>query len=183
MAEMFGLLKELTASRTLEKVLIREEARYPISKNVNSISLIRMEEEKNVENNRPVDKSVVEPSKSDEQEPPKEVHKTNEGGRRADDEPAKGARENVTKNEEEEPAGVSSSHAVGYYLKHRINEKLIEGLVENQRFNDSLSATRVGKMKRKTYDLLPSGPVHDAILNKKITRKEDMGEILKYLVT
>ncbi|GKE80656.1 protein kinase-like domain, concanavalin A-like lectin/glucanase domain protein [Tanacetum coccineum] len=75
---------------------------------------------KRVENNGATDKSVAEPSKSDEQEPPKEVDKTNEGGRRADDEPAKGARENVTKNEEEEPAGVSSSHAVRYYLKHRV---------------------------------------------------------------
>ncbi|GKF85696.1 hypothetical protein Tco_0253523, partial [Tanacetum coccineum] len=131
MAEMFGLLKELTASRTLEKLLIREEARYPISKNVNSISLIRMEEEKNVENNRPVDKSMVEPSKCDEEEPLKEVNLTNEFERKADDEPAKSAREDVTKNEEEEPAGVSSSHIVGYYLKHRINEKLIEGIIEN----------------------------------------------------
>ncbi|GJZ95376.1 zinc finger, CCHC-type containing protein [Tanacetum coccineum] len=151
MAEMFGLLKELTASRTPKK------------------------EEKSVENSRETDKSVVEPRKSDEQEPPKEVHKTNEGGRRVDDEPAKVARENVTKNKKEEPAGVSSSHAVGYYLKHRINKKLIEGLIENQRFNDSLSATRIGKVKQKTYDLLPSGPEHDANLKKKITRKEDIG--------
>ncbi|GJZ76376.1 nucleotide-binding alpha-beta plait domain-containing protein, partial [Tanacetum coccineum] len=84
-------------------------------------------------------------------------------------------RENVTKNEEEEPAGVSSSHTVGYYLKHRINEKLIEGLVENEKFNDSVPATRVRKMKQKTYNLLPKGPMHDAILKKKITRKEDVG--------
>ncbi|GKC27497.1 reverse transcriptase domain-containing protein [Tanacetum coccineum] len=47
------------------------------------------------------------------------------------------------KNTEEEAAGVSSSHTVGYYLKHRINEKLIEGLMDNQKFNDSLSAARV----------------------------------------
>ncbi|GKB51414.1 hypothetical protein Tco_0902167 [Tanacetum coccineum] len=155
-AEMFGLLKELTTIQTPKKVLIREETRHPTAKNVNSISLIRMEEEKSIENNKATDKSMAEPSKYDEQEPPKEVDKTNEGGRRADDEPVKGAKENVTKNEEEEPAGVSSSHPVGYYLKHIINEKLIEGLVENQRFNDSLSATRAGKMKQKTYDLLPT---------------------------
>ncbi|GJX97810.1 putative reverse transcriptase domain-containing protein [Tanacetum coccineum] len=49
--------------------------------------------------------------------------------RKADDKPAKSAKEEVTKNKEEEPAGVSSSHTVGYYLKHRINEKLIEGLI------------------------------------------------------
>ncbi|GKE27150.1 hypothetical protein Tco_1442534, partial [Tanacetum coccineum] len=133
--------RELTASQTLEKVLIKEDTRHSTTKNVNSISRIRIEEEKSVENNGATDKSVAEPSKFDEQKPPKEVDKPNESGRRANEEPAKGARENVTKNKEEEPAGVSSSHTVGYYLKHRINEKLIEGLVENQRFNESLSAT------------------------------------------
>ncbi|GJY90125.1 MAK10-like protein [Tanacetum coccineum] len=45
MTEMFGLLKELTTSRTPEKVLIREEAKFPITKNVNSISLTKGEEE------------------------------------------------------------------------------------------------------------------------------------------
>ncbi|GJT14816.1 hypothetical protein Tco_0873522 [Tanacetum coccineum] len=70
MAEMFGLLKELTTSRTLVKVLIREEARHPVTKNVNSISLIRMEEEKNGENNGPIDKSIMELGKSDKEEPP-----------------------------------------------------------------------------------------------------------------
>ncbi|GJR74131.1 hypothetical protein Tco_0086496 [Tanacetum coccineum] len=65
MAEMFRLLKELTASRTLEKVLVREEAKHPITKHVNSISLIRMEEEKSVGNNRVVGNNIVEPNKSD----------------------------------------------------------------------------------------------------------------------
>ncbi|GJX82593.1 MAK10-like protein [Tanacetum coccineum] len=45
MTEMFELLKELTTSRTPEKVLIREEARFPVTKNVNSISLTKGEEE------------------------------------------------------------------------------------------------------------------------------------------
>ncbi|GKC17871.1 hypothetical protein Tco_1014653 [Tanacetum coccineum] len=111
MAEMFKLLMELTASQTPKKLLIREETRHPTTKNVNSITLIRIEEEKSVENNGATDQSMAEPSKSDEQ-PPKEADKPNEGGRRADDKPAKGASENVTKNEEEEPAGVSSSHAI-----------------------------------------------------------------------
>nr|GEV32447.1 hypothetical protein [Tanacetum cinerariifolium] len=79
---------------------------------------------------------MAKPSKYDEQKPPKEVDKPNEGRRRADNEPAKGARDNVTKNKEEEPAEVSSSHTVGYYLKHEINEKLIEGIIENQRKED-----------------------------------------------
>ncbi|GJZ53742.1 hypothetical protein Tco_0608627 [Tanacetum coccineum] len=46
MAEMFGLPKELTTNRAPEEVLIREEAKSPITKNVNSISLTKGEEEK-----------------------------------------------------------------------------------------------------------------------------------------
>ncbi|GJR01785.1 hypothetical protein Tco_0524769 [Tanacetum coccineum] len=124
------------------KLSIREEARHPITKNINSISLIRIEEEENRENNRPIDKSIMELGKSDEETPPKGIGMKKEVERKADDEPAKSTRENVINNEEDEPAEVSSSHVIGYYLKHRINEKLIEGLVENQKFNDSLSTTR-----------------------------------------
>ncbi|GJV38739.1 zinc finger, CCHC-type containing protein [Tanacetum coccineum] len=62
-----------------------------------------------------------------------------------------------------------------YYLKHKINEKLIKGLVKNNIFNNSLSGTQVGKKKAKAYKVLPGGPVYDAILKKKITKKEDIG--------
>ncbi|GKE29272.1 hypothetical protein Tco_1444656, partial [Tanacetum coccineum] len=51
MTEMFGLLKELTTSKTPEKVLIREEAKFPVTKNVNSISLAREEEERSDKTN------------------------------------------------------------------------------------------------------------------------------------
>ncbi|GKF66271.1 hypothetical protein Tco_0192788 [Tanacetum coccineum] len=47
MAEMFRLLKELTTSRAPKKVLIRDEAKSLVTKNVNSISLTRGEEERN----------------------------------------------------------------------------------------------------------------------------------------
>ncbi|GJU96300.1 hypothetical protein Tco_1321056 [Tanacetum coccineum] len=46
MTKIFRLLKELTTSRAPEKVLIREEAKFPVTKNVNSISLARGEEER-----------------------------------------------------------------------------------------------------------------------------------------
>ncbi|GJR48146.1 hypothetical protein Tco_1139804 [Tanacetum coccineum] len=46
MTEMFGILKELTTSRAPKKVLIREEAKFLVTKNVNSISLTRGEEER-----------------------------------------------------------------------------------------------------------------------------------------
>ncbi|GJT99433.1 MAK10-like protein [Tanacetum coccineum] len=111
--KMFELLKELTANQTSKKVLIREEGRHPITKNVNSISIIQIKEEKNIENNKPIDKGIVEPSKSVKEEHPKEVDMKNEAKIKFDDEPAKSARENVTKNEEDEPAEVSSSHAIG----------------------------------------------------------------------
>nr|GEV86686.1 hypothetical protein [Tanacetum cinerariifolium] len=111
----FRLLKELTTSRTPEKVLMREEAKFLVTKNVNSISLTKGQEER-------------------------------------------------SKNKE----------PVAYYLKHKINEKLIERLVDNNRFNNSLSGTRVRKKKRKTYKVLPRGPVYDAILKKNITKKEDI---------
>ncbi|GJT91344.1 MAK10-like protein [Tanacetum coccineum] len=158
-----------------KKVLIREEARYPSTKDINSISLIPTKEEDNVVNNGAIAESIMEPSKPKEEEPLKKVCVTKKVRRRKDGETTKSVKESITRNEEEDPVGVSSSHIVGYYLKHKINENVIEGLVENQKFNDSLSAARVGKIKQNTYNLLPKGPVHDAILKKRITRKEDIG--------
>ncbi|GJR83664.1 zinc finger, CCHC-type containing protein [Tanacetum coccineum] len=76
--------------------------------------------------------------------------------------------------ENEEAVEALGSQSVAYYLKHKINEKLIAGLFNNNRFNNSLSGTRVGKKKGKTYKVLPRGPVYDAILKKKITKKEDI---------
>ncbi|GJR94637.1 MAK10-like protein [Tanacetum coccineum] len=94
MTEMFRLLKELTTSRAPEKVLIREETKFPVTKNVNSISLARGEEERS--------------DKTDE-----------------------------TLDNTKKPT-------------HRINEELIKGLFDNNRFNDSLSRARVGKMPIET---------------------------------
>ncbi|GJS91782.1 hypothetical protein Tco_0774418 [Tanacetum coccineum] len=71
------------------------------------------------------------------------------------------------------------SQAITYYLKHKINEKLIKGLVNNNRFNNSRSRTQVGKKKGKEYKVLPWRPVYDAILKKKITKKEDIGRNFK----
>ncbi|GKA58092.1 hypothetical protein Tco_0757280 [Tanacetum coccineum] len=53
------------------------------------------------ENNRQIDKSVMEPGKSDEEEPPKGVDIKSKVERKADDEPDKSARKNVMKNEDE----------------------------------------------------------------------------------
>ncbi|GJU13426.1 hypothetical protein Tco_1135822 [Tanacetum coccineum] len=58
MAEMVGLLKELTTSMAPEKVLIREETKSPVTKNVNSISLTRGEEERNDDNDVVTDDDI-----------------------------------------------------------------------------------------------------------------------------
>ncbi|GJV42678.1 hypothetical protein Tco_1421118 [Tanacetum coccineum] len=126
MTEMFGLLKELTTNKIPKKVLIREEAKFPITKNVNSISLTKGEEE----------------------------------------------RSNMTKATPDNTEKPTETEAK---MPHKINEKLIKGLVNNNRFNNSRSGTRVGKKKGKEYKVLLGGPVYDAILKKKITKKEDIG--------
>ncbi|GJT92770.1 MAK10-like protein [Tanacetum coccineum] len=78
MAEMFGLLKELTTSRAPEKVLIREEAKYPITKNVNSLSLTKGEEEKNDENDVTTINDIEKTNRSDTEMLVKKVEKENE---------------------------------------------------------------------------------------------------------
>ncbi|GJS16999.1 zinc finger, CCHC-type containing protein [Tanacetum coccineum] len=82
MTEMSRLLKELTTCKAPEKVLIREEAKFPVTKNVNP------------------------------------------------------------------------------FLSPEGRKKRVKGLT---------------KLKGKTYNLSPRGPVYEAILRKKITRKEDIG--------
>ncbi|GJR74542.1 zinc finger, CCHC-type containing protein [Tanacetum coccineum] len=142
MTEMFGLLKELTTSRALEKVLIREEAKFPVTKNVNSISLTRGEEEKNKSTDVTTGNDIEKPTKTETKMLVKEAEKEDE----AESEPNR-------KAGKEEATEAPSSQPVEYYLKHRINEKLIKGFVDNHR-----------------------GPVYEEILRKKITRKEDIGE-------
>ncbi|GKE10081.1 MAK10-like protein [Tanacetum coccineum] len=122
MTEMFGLLKELTTSRALEKVLIREEAKFPVTKNVNSISLTRGEEEKNKRTDVTTGDDIEKPTKTKTEMPVKEAKKEDE----AESEPNR-------KAGKEEATEAPSSQLVEYYLKHRINEKLIKGLVENHR--------------------------------------------------
>ncbi|GJW19456.1 MAK10-like protein [Tanacetum coccineum] len=144
MAKMFGLLKELTTSRSPEKILVREEARHHINKHINSISLIRMEEEKSVRNNELDGENIVKPNKSNVTETLEEVDGNDEVKNRTNNEPVRSVKEKLTRIKGEELVEVPSSCPVGYYLKHKINEKLINDLVNNQRFNDSLLATRVG---------------------------------------
>nr|GFD25277.1 hypothetical protein [Tanacetum cinerariifolium] len=75
MKEMFGLLKELTVSITPEKVLIKEEARHLVTKNVNSISLVSTWEEKSTKDEAMFDDISRNPDKSKAVVPPKDVDK------------------------------------------------------------------------------------------------------------
>ncbi|GJU95931.1 hypothetical protein Tco_1320687 [Tanacetum coccineum] len=163
MTEMFGLLKELTTNRAPEKVLIREEAKFPFTKNLNSISLSKEEEERSEKADVTADDDFEKPTKTETEMPVKKAIKEDE----AENEPNR-------KSEREETTEAPSSQPVEYYLKHKINKKIIKVLVGNHRFNDSLSRARVRKIKGKTYNLSPRGPVYEAILRKKITRKEDI---------
>ncbi|GJS91745.1 hypothetical protein Tco_0774381 [Tanacetum coccineum] len=80
------LLKELTASRTPEKVLVIEEARHPITKHINSVSLIRMEQEKSVGNDGVVGKNTIEPNNSNVVETLEEVDGDDEAKNRSNKE-------------------------------------------------------------------------------------------------
>ncbi|GJX75148.1 zinc finger, CCHC-type containing protein [Tanacetum coccineum] len=59
-------------------------------------------------------------------------------------------------------------------MEPKINQsKEVRG--KKQWRHPALSLVRVGKMKGKTYNLLHRGPVYEAILKKKITRKDEIG--------
>ncbi|GJS94940.1 zinc finger, CCHC-type containing protein [Tanacetum coccineum] len=141
MTEMLRLLKELTTSRTPEKVLIREESKFLVTKNMNSISLTKGEEER-------IDKKEVTP---DNTERPTETEV---------EMPVKKAE---TKNEAKNRAGNKS-------IKPPENEEASDAPGSQPVANPS------GKEKRKTYKVLPRGRVYDAILKKKIKKKEDIRE-------
>ncbi|GJT89067.1 hypothetical protein Tco_1070784 [Tanacetum coccineum] len=111
MTEMFGLLKELTASITPEKVLIREDARHPVTKNVNSISLIRGEEEKSAKDNAMFGDSIEKPDGSDAVVPLKEVKKENKAKNGTKIEPVESPNKKLTQIEEEESVEAPSSQS------------------------------------------------------------------------
>ncbi|GJZ07662.1 hypothetical protein Tco_0541455 [Tanacetum coccineum] len=109
MTEMLGLLKELTTSMDPEKE----------------------EEEKNDKDDVATGDGIKNPDEPNTKVPVKEAETKNGAKNRTKNKPIK-------KAEKEEAVEAPSSQPVEYYLKHKINEKLIEGLVDNNRFNDSL---------------------------------------------
>nr|GEU51279.1 hypothetical protein [Tanacetum cinerariifolium] len=71
--------------------------------------------------------------RSNAEMPLKEAEKENGAENRTKNKLIKSEEKELTQPEEEEAVEPSSSQHVGYYLKHKIKEKLIEGLVENYR--------------------------------------------------
>ncbi|GJV92695.1 MAK10-like protein [Tanacetum coccineum] len=160
MTEMFGHLKELTASKTPEKVLIREEAKFSVIKNLNFISLTKGDEGGSM-------RTKVTPDNDEKTTETQlmEVEKIMKA--------EKGA-ESIKVSENDEAVETPGSQPVAYYLKHKINEELIKGLANNSGFNNSQSRTQARKKKGKEHKILPGGPAYDAILKKRITKKEDI---------
>ncbi|GKA23932.1 hypothetical protein Tco_0709965, partial [Tanacetum coccineum] len=78
LTEMFGLLKELTTSRVPEKVLIREEAKCPVTKNVNSPSLTREEQEMSNKTDVTVGNDIKKNTRIETKMPVKEAKKEDE---------------------------------------------------------------------------------------------------------
>nr|GEY30352.1 hypothetical protein [Tanacetum cinerariifolium] len=95
-AKMFRLLKELTTSRTPKKVPPREEARHPITKNVNAISLVKIEKDKNIKNNKVVDNNVIELSELNAIEPKEKVDMKKKVGHGTNNEPVRSVEEEIT---------------------------------------------------------------------------------------
>ncbi|GJV42109.1 MAK10-like protein [Tanacetum coccineum] len=77
MTKMFRLLKQLTTNRTPKKVLIREEAKFPVTKNVNSISLARGEEERSDKTDETLN-NTVKPTRTETEILVKEAERNNE---------------------------------------------------------------------------------------------------------
>ncbi|GJZ40469.1 hypothetical protein Tco_0587032 [Tanacetum coccineum] len=78
MTKMFRLLKELTTSRAPEKVLIREETKFPVTKNVSSISLTIGEEERSKKTNVITGADIEKPTKTETEMLVKEAEKEDE---------------------------------------------------------------------------------------------------------
>ncbi|GJY41849.1 zinc finger, CCHC-type containing protein [Tanacetum coccineum] len=128
--------RELTTSRTPKKVLIREETKFLVTKNVNSISLARNEEEENNKTDETPDNTKMPTEKEMPVRKAEAMNGAENGARN----------ESIKTPKNDEVVDVTGSQPVAYYLKHKINEKLIKGL----------------------------GDVYDAILKNKITKNEDI---------
>ncbi|GJV14667.1 hypothetical protein Tco_1359990 [Tanacetum coccineum] len=93
--------------------------------------------EKNIENNKVVDKNVIELSELNAIDPKDVVDMKKEVKDRTNDEPVRSMEEEITRDGIEELVEMPRSQPVGYYLKQDFNEKLIEGLIESKEESES----------------------------------------------
>nr|GEX58955.1 hypothetical protein [Tanacetum cinerariifolium] len=165
MTEMFSLLKEYSKGKSPEKGLVGEEVSKPVTKYVNAISFVRIENDEDKECDKVIDKKVTKQTKVAEKE--KVVYDVK------DSELDRSINEGSTRwgKYVDRLTQMPRSRPIGYYLKYEINKKTIEDLVDNHKYNDSLLTTHLGKMDNETYKSLPVGPMYDAILKKKLARK------------
>ncbi|GJW31027.1 zinc finger, CCHC-type containing protein [Tanacetum coccineum] len=129
------------------------------------------EEEKSVRDNRVVGKNIVEPNKSNVAGTLEEVDREDEVGNRTNNESARNTEKDLTKEKVRELVEAPRSRPVKFYLKHKINKELIEGLVGNSRFNDSLFAMQSCKMECEAYHSLPVESIRKAMLKKMIPKR------------
>nr|GEV73431.1 hypothetical protein [Tanacetum cinerariifolium] len=78
---------------------------------------------------------------------------------------------------DDEVEDMTNNEPVRCAEKDLTGEKLIEGLVGNPRFNDSLLVMKLGKMECEAYHSLLMEPIRKVMLKKMIIKKEDMGDI------
>ncbi|GKC99662.1 MAK10-like protein [Tanacetum coccineum] len=170
MTEMFILLKEYTKEKAQEKVLVREEVSKPVTKYVNAVSLVNIEDDKGEEYDEVANIWVVKQSEVlEEKEIEEDVDDDND-----DDELDRSGNDDQTRwGKYVDRLMEIPSQPIGYYLKHEINKKTVEGLVNNHKYNDALLKTRLGKMDSETYKSLPIRPMYDAILKKTLARKKE----------
>nr|GEV77304.1 hypothetical protein [Tanacetum cinerariifolium] len=133
-----------------------------------------MKKEKNTKNNEVVDKKVIDVSELNEVKPEKVVDMKKERENETDNEAIRSVKEEITGERIKEIVEMPRSQPIGYYLKHEINKELINGLVDNHKYNDSLLTACLGKTNNETHNCLPTRPVYNAILNKKLVKKENM---------
>ncbi|GJZ56602.1 MAK10-like protein [Tanacetum coccineum] len=166
MMEVFSLLREYTKGKSPKKVLVREEVGKPVTKYINTISFVRVEDDKGKEGDKVINKNVVEPIELVEKEKVVDEVEDNEWDESMNEDSTRWGK--YTNRLREMP----KSRSIGYYLKHENNNKTIEDLVNNHKYSDFLLATRLGKMENETYKSLPVGPMNDMILKKKLARKD-----------
>nr|GEX65423.1 hypothetical protein [Tanacetum cinerariifolium] len=170
MAEMFGLLTELTTSRTLEKVLVREEASNPITKYVNAISLVKMKKDKSIGNNEVVDKNVVESSELNAMKPTELVDKKKETEDGTDDETVRSMKEELIRWETKadvlvEMPSIGRLKYVNALIDQGSNVKIIPISIYNRLTIEKSVGTNIRlSLASHTY-IYPLGIAEDVLIN------------------